>query len=129
MAFIGNKRIIGRFSAMNGEIQAAHEDATRIVKKQRICAENTAASLHALIALVSEAQQRMQRGDGRDAEAVKRELEQLQTAIESEEWLKSMNKDTRDLHAAISKLGKVYLELPHWPTCHSQEWSVDTGCR
>ena len=100
------KRLIDSFLAMNPEIQSAHEDAQRVVKKQRVCGENARESMDSLIALVTDMQHKLQHED-RDAEALKQEFEQLQTTIENEEHLRNMTRDTRELHSAISKLGKV----------------------
>lgn len=114
-----HKRLIGSLSFMNPEIQTAHDYATRVVKKQRLCAQNTTESLDRLIHHVVQLQQKLQTQDW-DVEETRTELERLQSTIDEEELLKGMNKDTRELHSATNKLGKVRQLPTSFPStaCH-----------
>eukprot|EP00210_Caulerpa_lentillifera_P004947 g4721.t1 len=89
---------------MNSELRTAHEDAIRAVKKQRLCEESTRNSIDALITQFQSTLDRIRNGE---VQSIQEELRQLQEYIEQAELLKKMNKDTRELHASISKLGKV----------------------
>lgn len=105
-----HKRRIDRFARMNLEIQHAHEEATRVVKKQRMAAKNTSESLSAIISSVTELQEKLQNVEF-NFENLQQELDQLNMTITNEDYPGKMVKDTRELHSSISRLGKVSLSL------------------
>ena len=109
-----HKRMI---NTMNSDIQTANEDAARVVKKQRVCAERTHEALESLITLMTDMKYKLQTRTDRSGTNLKEELEKLQKRVDGDEFLRSLNKDTRELHSAVSKLGKVKLRpLPKQST-------------
>lgn len=103
---------------MNSELRVAHEDAIRAVKKQRLCDESTRTSIDALITQI---QSTLTRIRSNEVHSLQDELRQLQDYIDHAELLKKMNKDTREFHASISKLGKVSRGVRETRVC-SRSW-------
>lgn len=82
-------------------IQAALDDAQRVVKKQKVCAERVDGCIDQLISLVLAA--RAELASGPKPRAVK----ELQKKIQKLGLEKEMNSQTKELHVAVGKLNKV----------------------
>lgn len=86
-------------SSAAGPIAAARDEACKLVKKQRVCEARVDAGLDAAIQAVQAASERLRQGGGGVA------LPELQQRVE--EVLGEANAQTKELHSAVNKLGKV----------------------
>jgi hypothetical protein len=95
------KHKASRILHMSTNIQAALDEAGKVVKKQKTCGSKVDASLDKLIAAALAARQALAAGAG---DAV---LSGLAQQLEEMGSIKEMNAHTKDLHSSISKLSKV----------------------
>lgn len=86
------------------EIVAAYEDAGRVVKKQKVCAGKTGEYLERIIEEARRVRGTLATGEVSDPIAAVRDLLQ---AIDQDGLVRNISKETRELHGAINKLGKV----------------------
>ena len=84
-------------------IDAALQEAERVCKKQKVCAVKITECIDALIQEISAAQQQLTSES--DVAGV---MQQLSQRCSKPEALKELSDSTKDLHNAVTKLGKVY---------------------
>jgi hypothetical protein len=89
--------------ASNEGPQAGLRDAEGLCKKQKVCAAKTAQCLDQLIQSITDAESRI-RTAGEESSVFR----QLCMALQSPDIAKDMTNSTKELHSAVSKLGKVY---------------------
>jgi hypothetical protein len=85
-------------------VQAALDEAGKVVKKQKTISARTDACLDTLIGLVAGARDALSEDSMQDAEEV---LQGLLKRIEAQGIAKELNAQTKELHSSIGKLGKV----------------------
>lgn len=88
-------------------MQAACDEVVKVVKKQKTCSSKTSDVLERLITAVAAARQAISSGT-----ACSGALQELAATVEQLAAVKELNSCTKDLHASISKLGKVHTSLP-----------------
>lgn len=81
-------------------VSACVDECAKVVKRQRVCQTKVAGCLHQLIALASAARDKAAAGDASAAS-------DLAANVEAAGLIKEMNAQTKDLHTAVGKLGKV----------------------
>lgn len=88
-------------SAEANPVDTATIEADRVVKRQKVCSTKFASAVDRLLAAVNDSRVRLQAGSGDD---VMTELNQhvTQLGVSSE-----LHEQTKQLHGAIAKLGKV----------------------
>lgn len=86
-------------------MEAAIDEAGKVIKRQRVSAGKVADSVDKLIQLAQQARQQLAAGNS-DA------IQQLQAQAEQLGLLKEMHNSTKEFHSSISKLNKV---------CNSQQ--------
>ncbi len=84
-------------------IEAALKEAEKVAKRQRACASKTADSLEKLILEVTEARNQLS-APGAGASDV---LNALNGRLCKGDVVKSIADNTKELHGAVNKLGKV----------------------
>lgn len=80
------------------------KEVDRVAKKQKTCSSKTADALAKLIKAVDKARSQVQQGDASQVQAVLAELLNEVSRLGTSAQLAS---ETKDLHGAVSKLGKV----------------------
>jgi hypothetical protein len=85
-------------------VQAALDEAGKVVKKQKTCSSKTDACLDNLIGLVSSARDALAGDSMQDPDEV---IQNLLKQMEAQGIAKELNSQTKDLHSSISKLGKA----------------------
>eukprot|EP00879_Flechtneria_rotunda_P028898 GHRR01031133.1.p1 GENE.GHRR01031133.1~~GHRR01031133.1.p1 ORF type:complete len:114 (+),score=35.16 GHRR01031133.1:190-531(+) len=85
---------------MSASIQAALDEAGKVVKKQKLCTAKVGDSLDKLIELVQSCWAKLSAGS---ANAIR----ELQAQAEKQGLMKDMNSSTKELHSSINKLSKV----------------------
>ncbi|GIL82454.1 hypothetical protein Vretimale_11896 [Volvox reticuliferus] len=89
---------------MNANLQAALEEASKCIKRQKTCALKSDAVLDKIIGMVTAAQKELENdAEGSDPEDT---LTRLHKSIEDAGVFKELNSTTKDLHTSIAKLGK-----------------------
>ena len=93
----------------SGALSAALEDAERVVKKQRTCETRTDELLDQLISMVlaTKAQLETEGAQQQQQQPAAGALAALQQQVQKLGIEKEMNSQTKELHAAVGKLGKV----------------------
>lgn len=89
------------------EMLKTYEDTNRVVKKQKTCSEEISNTLNDLISHLENLKGRISQGEVTGHEAIKKEFNDLNLKIQNDSITKNINSFTRELHAAIIKLGKV----------------------
>lgn len=87
---------------MSTNIEAALDEAGKVVKKQKLCASKVDEALDKLISLAKDARQKAAKGSGDS-------IKDLLARAEKLGIVKDMNSSTKELHSSISKLSKVWL--------------------
>ena len=83
--------------------QSAVEAATVVINKQKTCASRVDSSVQRLISLVEAAKARVEAADPKESpESVLAELDK-----QIQEEMKKATTQTKELHSAVGKLGKV----------------------
>lgn len=82
-------------------MDAALDEAGKVIKKQKLCASRVSDCLDQLITLAQQSRQQLAAGADGDV------LQQLQAQAEKQGLLKEMNSSTKELHSSINKLSKV----------------------
>ena len=96
--------IVSRFSKKMQEIlQGALKDAERVVKKQRLCASSTLQDIDKLLEEVEAAKAFLNAGGASAQQALAGLCQQVQQS----DALADMYSQTKELHGAVNKLGKV----------------------
>eukprot|EP00879_Flechtneria_rotunda_P020971 GHRR01022082.1.p1 GENE.GHRR01022082.1~~GHRR01022082.1.p1 ORF type:complete len:278 (+),score=107.40 GHRR01022082.1:190-1023(+) len=85
---------------MSASIQAALDEAGKVVKKQKLCTAKVGDSLDKLIELVQSCWAKLSAGS---ANAIR----ELQAQAEKQGLMKDMNSSTKELHSSINKLSKA----------------------
>jgi hypothetical protein len=85
-------------------MQAALDEAGKVVKKQRTCAERVDGCIDQLISLVMATRARLAAGQHIGA------VKELQQHIQKLGLEKEMNSQTKELHTAVGKLNKVCVQ-------------------
>ena len=89
-------------SAQHARIEAAAKEAERVCKKQKSCAQRTSEVLDSLFAELQSAQRLLQTGAAGTAP-----LRTLLQRLDKLEADKVVLDQTKELHTAVSKLGKA----------------------
>ena len=84
-------------------IEAALKEAEKVAKRQRACASKTADSLDKLILEVTEARKQL----SAPGAGVNDVLNALNGKLSKGDVVKSIADNTKELHGAVNKLGKV----------------------
>ena len=84
-------------------IEAALKEAEKVAKRQRACASKTADSLDKLILEVTEARKQL----SAPGAGVNDVLNALNGRLSKGDVVKSIADNTKELHGAVNKLGKV----------------------
>lgn len=93
------------YSAAN--IQAALDEAGKVVKKQKTCADKSSALVDQVEGLVRAAIAQLEAGMDVDSEEVSRVAAELHKQLEEAGCVKELNSLTKELHGAVGKLGKA----------------------
>lgn len=99
----------------SSNLQAALDEAGKVAKRQKTCADKSDAALDRLVEVVGAAKARLEAGrggggtmgddtDDDDGDAV---MAELQRSLDDAAIFKDLNSNTKELHSAIGKLGKV----------------------
>ncbi len=83
-------------------MQSIVADAATVVAKQAVIAKESEKLVQSLLGLISAARSRLNSGDGKAEDVLVAVKQQLGP------FLKNANAQTKDLHAAVGKLGKVF---------------------
>jgi len=81
-------------------MQAALDEAGKVIKKQKLSASKVSDCLDKLLQLAQQSRQQLAAGSN-DA------IQQLQAQAEQLGLVKEMNNSTKELHSSINKLSKV----------------------
>ena len=98
-------------SSESSALALAATEADRVVKRQKICATKFADAVDELLAAVNDSRNRLQDGSTKHAlNGLKQHVTQLGVS-------KELHDQTKQLHGAIAKLGKVLLTsiVPTFP--------------
>ncbi|PRW51023.1 RMD5-like protein A isoform A [Chlorella sorokiniana] len=91
-------------SGVGGDVEAALKEADKAVKKQKVCSSSSEAAVDRLLQAVERARARLA-APGASPQAV---LAEVAAELAGQgELLKTMTGDTKELHGAVSKLGKI----------------------
>lgn len=82
-------------------MDAALDEAGKVIKKQKLCSSKVSDCLHQLLQLAQQSRQQLLAGSTSDV------LQQLKAQAEKQGLLKEMNSSTKELHSSINKLSKV----------------------
>ena len=99
-------------------MQAALDEAGKVVKKQKTCSERVDGSIDQLISLVLATRARLASGPQPGA------IKELKTQVQKLELEKEMNSQTKELHTAIGKLNKVRAQR----ACAACQWPRTGRC-
>jgi hypothetical protein len=88
-------------------IEAALDEAGKVVKKQKLCNAKVENSLDKLITLVTACRANLVAGDRHDIKELVAKAEQLGL-------VKDMNNSTKEFHSSINKLSKVRKDQSSW---------------
>ncbi len=99
-------------STESSPLATAAAEADRVVKRQKVCSTKFAGAVDRLLAAVNDSRGKLQSGNGED---VLMDLKQhvTQLGVSSE-----LHDQTKQLHGAIAKLGKVIILLSAWDLIH-----------
>ena len=100
----------GERTAASGQmsLESALDEAGKVVKRQKVCGQKVADSIDALLQLLFTARNELASVKCVDPERV---VSTLQIAVAGP--LKEATAQTKDVHSAIAKLGKVILSAQH----------------
>ena len=87
----------------NASVSAAAAEADRVVKRQKLCSTKFSSTVDNLLDLVNSSRVKLDQNPGETAEvieALKRQITQLNVSSD-------LHDQTKQLHSAIGKLGKV----------------------
>jgi transcriptional regulator with GAF, ATPase, and Fis domain len=98
--------------------QAALDEAGKVVKKQKTCAERVDASIDQLISLVQAARARLASQPEPGA------VRELQQQIQKLGLEKEMNSQTKELHTAVGKLNKARAHRRAASPCSPPAWAA-----
>lgn len=87
----------------NAAVSAAAAEADRVVKRQKTCAHTFSVTVDTLLAAVNDSKQQLQKDSTKAAAVVdrlKHQITQLKVSTE-------LHDQTKHLHSAVGKLGKV----------------------
>lgn len=87
-----------------GPIESAVVDAERVAKKQRTCAASTSNGLDSLLHMLQAAKKLLDNTSGDPSPSF---LHDLYTQLNGTNVVATITSDTKELHSAVSKLGKV----------------------
>lgn len=87
-----------------GPIESAVADAERVAKKQKTCAASTSKGLDTLLHMLQTAKELVDSTPGDPAPSF---LNDLYTQLNDAKVVATITNDTKELHSAVSKLGKV----------------------
>lgn len=87
-----------------GPIESAVADAERVAKKQKTCAASTSKGLESLLQVLQTAKELLDKSPGDPPPSF---LHDLYTQLNDAKVVSTITNDTKDLHSAVSKLGKV----------------------
>jgi hypothetical protein len=82
-------------------MDAALDEAGKVIKKQKLCSSKVSDCLDQLLQLAQQSRQQLLAGSTGDV------LQQLKAQAEKQGLLKEMNSSTKELHSSINKLSKV----------------------
>lgn len=98
--------------ASNSNMQAALDEAGKVIKKQKLSASKVSDCLDKLLQLAQQSRQQLAAGSN-DA------IQQLQAQAEQLGLVKEMNNSTKELHSSINKLSKVRTPATMQPSCYT----------
>lgn len=101
------------------DIEAALDEAGKVIKKQKVCAAKVSDCIDRLIQLAQAS--RLQLASGTEDA-----IEQLQAHAEQLGLVKEANSSTKELHSSINKLSKVSTCRVCFADCHciDQDWRM-----
>lgn len=92
---------------MSSNIEAALDEAGKVVKKQKLCASKVNESLEKLLKIANDARDKAAAGSC-DV------ITDMLAKAEKMGLVKDMNSSTKELHSSISKLSKVHRPAGHF---------------
>ncbi len=103
-------------------IEAALKEAEKVAKRQRACASKSADSLNKLILEVTEARKQL----SAPGAGVSDVFNALEENLSKGDVVKDIADNTKELHGAVNKLGKVCVRIS---TIMSMACLIDINCR
>ncbi|EFN56715.1 hypothetical protein CHLNCDRAFT_144112 [Chlorella variabilis] len=94
-------------AAAVADVEAALREADKAAKKQKVCAASSAQAINKMLQAVGKARQQLLAAPAAPPQAV---LQELHAELAAADVARAMTADTKDLHGAVSKLGKVIAE-------------------
>lgn len=91
-------------AAAVADVEAALREADKAAKKQKVCAASSAQAINKMLQAVGKARQQLLAAPAAPPQAV---LQELHAELAAADVARAMTADTKDLHGAVSKLGKI----------------------
>jgi hypothetical protein len=85
-------------------LEAALKEADRVIKRQKTCAAKTSGALYKIIHSLEQSIQQLSEDDTLDTAAA---VDALAKTLDALDAVSAINADTKELHGAVGKLGKI----------------------